>query len=159
MAQKMEPDTIPIPNESVDLLLCVSVLEHVQKPNALLEEMERVICREGRLILTMDLDLRGDQALSVAAWNEIYDHLLSRFELAAPPKLTHPADILRSDRGPYREFPPLTSPKRVFWNLVYAIRSRNPKVLLRLARIPFLLAVVGLVLKKRSPAGGQLPSI
>ena len=44
--------SIPVERESFDAVLCVSVLEHVLRPEEALMELTRVLRRGGRLILT-----------------------------------------------------------------------------------------------------------
>ena len=44
---------IPLPNESVDLILCTQVLEHLKYPTRALQEMNRLLKPGGRLYLTV----------------------------------------------------------------------------------------------------------
>lgn len=44
--------TIPVPNNSFDVVLCTEVLEHVPNPVAAIEEMTRILNEQGTLIIT-----------------------------------------------------------------------------------------------------------
>jgi ubiquinone/menaquinone biosynthesis C-methylase UbiE len=48
-------DTIPIPDASIDVVLCTEVLEHVPEPIAVVSEFGRIVAPGGRLILTAPL--------------------------------------------------------------------------------------------------------
>ena len=45
------PDTKALPGGSVDVVLCHHALEHVMQPSAVLEEIRRLLCSDGKLLL------------------------------------------------------------------------------------------------------------
>lgn len=47
-------DQLPFTNRSFDLIICYETIEHVRKPQKLLEEARRVLKKDGRFILAMD---------------------------------------------------------------------------------------------------------
>jgi SAM-dependent methyltransferase len=48
-------DAVPIPDASIDVVLCTEVLEHVPEPVAVVAEFGRILAPGGRLILTAPL--------------------------------------------------------------------------------------------------------
>jgi SAM-dependent methyltransferase len=48
---------IPFKDASIDAILCLNVLEHIQEPNALLEECFRVVTPQGQLFITVPFGL------------------------------------------------------------------------------------------------------
>jgi 2-polyprenyl-3-methyl-5-hydroxy-6-metoxy-1,4-benzoquinol methylase len=46
-----EPTTIPLPNDSMDVILCFDVLEHVMEVEPILNEWYRVLRREGQVLI------------------------------------------------------------------------------------------------------------
>jgi ubiquinone/menaquinone biosynthesis C-methylase UbiE len=50
---------LPFNDVELDAIYCISVLEHVERPENTVREIARVLKPEGRLILTIDLDLNG----------------------------------------------------------------------------------------------------
>jgi SAM-dependent methyltransferase len=93
---------LPFKEDELDVVYCISVLEHVDDPKVLAEEISRIVKPGGLFVLTIDLDLRGDQELSVSKYKQLLQVLDDRFELRAPHReIRHPGDILRSTVGPY----------------------------------------------------------
>ena len=54
MLQKLD-----MPNESLDVICCISVLEHTDNYGEIVREFARVLKRGGLLVLTFDLSLDG----------------------------------------------------------------------------------------------------
>ena len=46
--------SLPFPNESFDVVICTSVLEHVKNPQKVLREIKRVLTKDGIAIIEMD---------------------------------------------------------------------------------------------------------
>ncbi|MBI3631209.1 MAG: class I SAM-dependent methyltransferase [Candidatus Sungbacteria bacterium] len=55
---RFDDTNIPLPSESVDNLICSEVLEHVSKPEPLIEEMRRVLKPGGRAVITIPWSAR-----------------------------------------------------------------------------------------------------
>jgi SAM-dependent methyltransferase len=53
-----EGDRWPIPDESVDVILCTETMEHVPEPSVFLKEAFRCLKHEGRLLLTVPFSVR-----------------------------------------------------------------------------------------------------
>ena len=51
--------TLPFPDESIDTVLSIQVLEHTPEPQALLTEMARVLSRDGLMILSVPFCFRA----------------------------------------------------------------------------------------------------
>ncbi len=47
--------SIPVPNNSFDVVLCIEVLEHVPEPIPVIEELSRILKPEGQLLLSAPL--------------------------------------------------------------------------------------------------------
>lgn len=139
---------LPFDDGSVDALYCISVLEHIPDFSATLEEIRRVLVPNGLLILTIDLDLRGDQELGVDARSRLRQYLYRYFDSAAPETSVHPADILHSLSGPYSLPPPTPRQRMITWTIDQLVR-RLPQ-----AKMPYpppaRLACEGYVLRKAS---------
>jgi 2-polyprenyl-3-methyl-5-hydroxy-6-metoxy-1,4-benzoquinol methylase len=139
---------LPLGDGEVDLVYCISVLEHVPDPSAVVDEIVRVLGPAGVLILTIDLDLRGDQQISIEGRRRLVERLMADFKLIAPDRSVHPADLLRSDRGAYLARPD-RSCRAVVWSLYHCLRRAEFRRVKALFRIPFVLAVEGMVLGKK----------
>lgn len=50
-----DASAIPLPNSSVDLIICSQLLEHVRNPRSVVSEIHRVLKKHGILILTTPL--------------------------------------------------------------------------------------------------------
>lgn len=137
---------VPVEDGWADILLSVSVLEHVDDKPALCASMARAIAPGGLCILTMDLDFRGDFQVGPAGRREIMAVLESEFELAAPVVGVHPRDVLLSTNGPYGfQLPPA-------WPLLrYRVKQwlRGMLGVEQKPLYPFELAVEALVLRRR----------
>jgi 2-polyprenyl-3-methyl-5-hydroxy-6-metoxy-1,4-benzoquinol methylase len=134
--------SLPFGNAEVDAIYCISVLEHVSDIISFVREMARSLKPNGLLILTMDLDLRGDQELSVERRMVLNNIFAEYFGAGAPYRLLcHPGEMLSSDRGLY----PVRSSYGLWQNIKqYVIKpllGRTPT-----DGTPFHLAVEGLVL-------------
>src|ERR1700690_982860 len=62
-------ETIPaFRDEEVDIIYCISVLEHIPDFESTVVELSRILKKGGLLLLTIDLDLRGGSELGVSAF-------------------------------------------------------------------------------------------
>lgn len=93
---------LPFQDGEVDLVYCISVLEHVADIESLLGEVHRVLRSGGHLVFTFDLDIRGDCEIGVADYQKLHDVLDRLFVAAAPKRITHPADVMTSETSPFR---------------------------------------------------------
>jgi SAM-dependent methyltransferase len=98
---------LPFCDREVDVVYCISVLEHIPTFDSTLEEIGRILKPEGLLILTIDLDLRGDSDLGIDKYEYLYSLLRKNYIFTNPDITIHPADILFSTSGPYA----VTAPK------------------------------------------------
>ena len=57
--RKTDGTRLPLDDGSLDCLFCISVLEHVPDPSALVDEFRRVLKPDGLLLLTIDLALNN----------------------------------------------------------------------------------------------------
>jgi 2-polyprenyl-3-methyl-5-hydroxy-6-metoxy-1,4-benzoquinol methylase len=100
----LQEEKIPLSTASQDVVYCISVLEHIPDFGATLLEIARVLKSGGKLILTVDIDLRGDSELSTDGFELLQRYLSERFVLACPQRVIHPSLLLTSDNShfPYR---------------------------------------------------------
>ena len=137
---------IPVDDGWADALVSVSVMEHVDDKPALAESMARALAPGGLLVLTMDLDLRGDQEIDPVGRRELLRTLDAHFEPAYATQTVHPRDVLLSTNGPYGFVLPPAWPLLRFrvkqWLRGLASMDQKPIY-------PFELAVEALVLRRR----------
>ena len=92
---------LPIAEGEADVVVCISVLEHIPDCVATVREIARILAPGGLLVLTMDIDLENDRGngLGVESYRKVLVELLRYFELAYPEVTVHPADVLRSSNS------------------------------------------------------------
>jgi len=139
---------LPFSDAEVDLVYCISVLEHIPEFEIIISEIVRILKPGGYFILTIDLDLKGDSELNIESYKFLKLKLNQHFDYLYPEITIHPADILYSDVGPYA----LRKPQglKFAWaffkqRIVKPLLGRKPGQILS-----FQLAVYGNVLIKRS---------
>ena len=104
--------SIPLASGTVDALFCVSVLEHVTRPNLLLFEIERVLRPGGLFLLTIDVALRpGGQQIDAANHRQLIDAIDGLFQYEMPDRTVHPLSWLTTDSSPFPY--PKPSPMRM----------------------------------------------
>lgn len=140
-------ETLPFETGEVDAIFCVSVLEHIPSREKTISEMARILKPGGLLVLTMDLDLRGDSEIGAKPYRSLIQVLETHFAYRHPDRTVHPADILTSGAGPY--------PVAPRGGLRFAVREAVRRALGRKPRprVPFVLAAMGLVLTSKRPPG------
>jgi SAM-dependent methyltransferase len=92
---------LPFDDRALDGLYCVSVLEHIPDCSATVAEVARVIKPGGFLILTFDLDLRGDQAIGAKEYDVLRGALRDHFVYECPETSVHPVNVLNSWNSPF----------------------------------------------------------
>lgn len=82
-----------------DGIVCISVLEHVTtEREAILDTFARLLRPGGRLVITCDVDLRGDRGgMLIEDLGLLLRDLRRRFEFVFPLDLRRPASLLTSD--------------------------------------------------------------
>jgi 2-polyprenyl-3-methyl-5-hydroxy-6-metoxy-1,4-benzoquinol methylase len=93
--------TLSFSDGEVDIIYCISVLEHIPAFENTISEMARVLKPGGLLLLTIDIDLRGDLELGIEAYKRLVLKLQEEFDYLFPEHTIHPADMLHSAIGPY----------------------------------------------------------
>ena len=140
------PDRLPLEDASVDCLYCISVIEHIPDFEISIAEAARVLKPGGLLVLTFDLDLRGDQEIGPDKYAQLLRALAQFFDPLLPVRHFHPRDMLSSDRGPYA----LRIPKG--WGYAKYWVKKNIRNIIcghPTPMIPYHLAVEGLTLARR----------
>lgn len=134
-------------DNSADCVYCVSVIEHVNNVNAVLNEISRILRPGGLFIVTFDLDIRGDAEIGVDAYVRLKESLFSGFDLAFPEASIHPVDMLTSTGGPYglRRLVGVGYMQFVLRKLKRWVLGQPP-----IYAIPYHLAVEGMVLQKKA---------
>lgn len=100
---------LPMSDEEVDILYCISVLEHVPEFEKTIGEVSRVLKPNGLFLLTFDVDLQGNSQIGVPEYKRLRECLDVQFEFVRPDMTVHPRDVLHSKTGPY----PLMLPRRI----------------------------------------------
>jgi ubiquinone/menaquinone biosynthesis C-methylase UbiE len=93
--------SIALETESIDLVYCISVLEHIPDFHAVIAEVRRVLRPGGIFVLTFDVDLRGNFELGPASYARLMDALNNSFFPVYPEKIIHPLQVLTSDNSIY----------------------------------------------------------
>jgi SAM-dependent methyltransferase len=91
-----ELEDLQIENDSVDAVVCLSVLEHTDRHAEILDALRRVLRPGGRLILTFDVSLDGRGALSRERAGRLLSLAAERFE--PPEGFDADAQFARLDR-------------------------------------------------------------
>lgn len=144
----IEERRVPVADETIDMVYCISVIEHILDFEYEIAEMHRVLKPGGGLLLTLDIDLRGDHEIGLQSWNRLRECLFDAFTLELPYRALHPADVLTRKSSPAdgrsAGFSSL-SPLYVVKNLIlrHVLRKPAPRL------TPPDLAVEGIVLTKR----------
>lgn len=138
---------LPFGDAELDLVFCVSVLEHIPDFPNTIREIARVLKPGGWLILTIDLDLRGDQEIGVDRYKLLLQELEKEFSPRYPEVVIHPADLLKTLDGPY-PWPIRTGLKKHWFqfkqNVLKPVLGRRPTPL-----VPFFLSVKGFTLVRK----------
>ncbi len=92
---------IPIESESQDVIYCISVLEHIPNFESVIDEIFRVLKPNGQLILTVDIDLRGNCELSVNQFWRLQAKLDEHFVKYLPERPVHPCNLLTTANSLY----------------------------------------------------------
>lgn len=74
---------IPLPDQSLDAICCISVLEHTDNYGVIIREFARVLKDGGLLVLTFDLSLDGKFTLPKPLAIEMLDKVEEEFDLPA----------------------------------------------------------------------------
>lgn len=93
--------TLPFRDAAVDVLYCISVLEHIANPLPVVSEIARVLKSGGLFILTIDLDLKGNSEIGPEKYAALLQLLGRYFAWEVPEVTVHPVRMLHSYAGPY----------------------------------------------------------
>ena len=137
---------LPLADGEADALYCISVLEHADSPESMVEEVWRVLTPGGIFIVTFDLDLRGDRAISPEGYLRLTEVFDKHFGPLHPQITVHPANLLTPYDSPYPSKVP--SGLACLWflakqRLVKPLLGRKPYLLFRSE-----LVVAGFALQK-----------
>lgn len=139
---------ILIDAEKVDIVYCISVLEHIVHLEEVINEIARILKPAGICIVTIDLDLRGDQNMGIERYKQLRKLLFEYFENLYPEITIHPMDILNSLNSPYSVSKP-TGLRLIHFilkqYLAKPLIGRKPSPIL-----PLQLSLAGWVMRKRS---------
>jgi len=136
--------SIPLQNNAVSAIYCISVLEHVADLPATISEIARVLEPKGLLILTVDLSLNGYHQLAPKGYQIFRKSLDQFFELRISEKTNHPCFYLLNTNGPF----PMPQPKGMK-KLRHLYQKVVRRIIYRLKEEPFSLACQGFVLSKK----------
>lgn len=84
-----------------DLIYSISVLEHIRNPEKFIKKFYDALKPGGRLILTMDIDMRGGQDLTPENFSKIQSELKGKFIVEGNVKLTHANNYLTTANSIY----------------------------------------------------------
>jgi SAM-dependent methyltransferase len=91
--------SLPFDRGELDVLLCVSVLEHTGEYGRCVEQMAEAVRPGGRLVLTFDLSLAGPFELHRTSAHEVLDRLGERFVLDVATRKAEVDAVLADDAG------------------------------------------------------------
>lgn len=147
-----DASTLPVKNASADCVCCISVLEHIERFETVIEEFTRVLKPGALLVLTVDLDLNGAFGFGAGALAQLRARLNEDFEMAAPDRTVHPQRLLTSKNSRYPLYPPTTGLRKIGQATKTAIR---PFYRVLTGRRPFAsrwhAATFGAILSRRQP--------
>lgn len=92
--------SIALDDCSQDVVYCISVLEHVPNFEKSIEDIARILKQNGKFILTVDIDLRGDFELSADDFRRLESSLSIFFQKETKDRISHPLDYLTSASSP-----------------------------------------------------------
>jgi SAM-dependent methyltransferase len=136
---------LPFGDAEIDCVYCISVLEHISDLEPTIREVHRILKPGGSLIVTIDLDLRGDAAIGIDDYKKLMHILRETFLFMLPETTLHPRDMLTSDAGPFS----IRGSTGLKSTLI--AMKQLPQFVLRKKRLPsppFHLAVSGMLLQK-----------
>lgn len=144
----IEGARLPVADAEAAVVTCISVVEHIPDFVSTIRELARVLRPGGLLVLTNDLDLRGDHEIGVAGYQLLRQTLREHFEPVCPEVAVHPADLLRTSNGPYAFRTPQGLDRARFLlkqRVIKPVFGRKPRPLLE-----YDLAVQAFVLRRRA---------
>jgi 2-polyprenyl-6-hydroxyphenyl methylase/3-demethylubiquinone-9 3-methyltransferase len=139
--------SMPFADGELDAVYCISVMEHVPDPDRFATEIARTLRKGGRLFVTIDLDLRGDQSIGVKDFYRLVRLFEKYFVQVLPETTVHPRDVLTSASGQYA-----VRPSGVLGTSYGLLRGRcrfRDVVAAMTRRPPYHLACGGWVLDRR----------
>jgi ubiquinone/menaquinone biosynthesis C-methylase UbiE len=74
-------ENIPCKDESLDIVYCISVIEHTENFSRIIDEFYRVIKTGGKLLITFDISLDGTAKLSPTESEFLLEYVLSKFKV------------------------------------------------------------------------------
>jgi SAM-dependent methyltransferase len=140
-------EALPLADAEMDVVCCISVLEHVKSPEFMVAEIMRILKPGGLFILTVDLDMRGDSAMGSEEYSRLMGCLQERFSFHHPVRTVHPLNVLASDGGPF------PMPTTSLWRFLAKQGVRRLTGRPFKHRVPFRLTVEGMVLSRRDENG------
>lgn len=143
--RRTDGSRLPFADGECGAVYCISVLEHIAEFSSTVREITRILQPGGLFILTVDLDLQGNQEIRVDQYDQLIASLRSNCEFVFPQATVHPADILLTTRGPCAMYQPTN------WDTMKYLMKQKLKYVLRRPRNPqfrYYLAVEGFVLRK-----------
>lgn len=140
---------LPFQDNEVDAVYCISVLEHIPDPAKTITEIARILKPGGLLILTIDLDLRGDSEIGVLPHKLLVEEIEASFDYRFPELTVHPADLLDNTKGPFSHATPkdLALIKFLIKQQIKPFVGKQPRHFLQ-----YLLAIQGFVMTRKAGA-------
>ena len=137
-------DRLPYDDKTFDIAISISVIEHVEDYESTIKEIHRILNDNGKLILTLDIDLNGNHELKPERFITFMKIINRYFKVIVNEKTSHPLDVLTSLNSPY----PYPVYKSAFHKLGKIIIRKVKDVLGIKYYKPFYLACMGLILEK-----------
>lgn len=139
--------SLPLNDKEVDGIYCISVLEHIPSFEHTVSEIARVLAPGGLLLLTVDLDLRGNATLGIADYKRLIDVLQVHFHYRYPEVTIHPSDLLHPGNGPCPVLRPkgLQNAELLMKEFLLKTFSNKRNCMLK----PFSLAIQGFVMSRK----------
>ena len=139
---------LPFEQEWLDIIYCVSVLEHTNDYSEIIDEFHRILRPGGRLVITFDVSLDGTRDINVENGNILLQSLADKFTVIGQIPLTLRSHINEPDLFTTHTAKKI-NPNLLPWRLPYFIyRLKSFVIGKQVVSWPPLLTVFCLCLEK-----------
>jgi 2-polyprenyl-3-methyl-5-hydroxy-6-metoxy-1,4-benzoquinol methylase len=139
---------IQLSDNSIDIVYSVSVLEHIDNYEMTLNEISRVLKKNGILILTMDVDHTGSLEIGIEKFNKVRSYLKAHYKFEILENFLHPLEALNSINSPFSQFKKFTNIDRFIFSIKQDILKPIFKKKSLLSIYPYHLGIYAAVLRK-----------
>lgn len=99
-ASLIENGKICLNDNSQDLVYCISVIEHIESYEMVIDEIFRVLKPGGHFIFTFDVDLRGNFEIGPTTFEALLAKINSLFAPECAERVIHPRELFTTFNSP-----------------------------------------------------------